>query len=63
MCGHSRDVVVPGRATMPFLHVLGTPLVPAWTILSRISARNTYNMWAGYQSSGPLCLVSSGERH
>ena len=63
MCGHSRYGVVPGRTTMPFLWVPVTPLVPAWSILSRVGARKTYNMWAGYQSSGPLCLVSSGERH
>ena len=60
---HSRDGVVPGRTTMPLLWVPGTPLVPAWLIQSRVGARKTYNMWAGYQSSGPLCLVSSGERH
>ena len=59
---HSRDGVVPGRTTMPLLWVPGTPLVPAWLIQSRVGARKTYNMWAGYQSSGPLCLVSSGER-
>ena len=62
MSGHSCDGVVPGRATMPFLRFPGTPLVPAWLILSRVGARKTYSMWAGYQSSGPLCLVSSGER-
>ena len=62
MCGHSRDRVVPGRATMPFLCVPGTPLVPAWLIRSSVDARKMYNMWAGYQSSGSLCLVSSGER-
>ena len=59
---HSRDGVVPGRTTMPLLWVPGTPLVPAWLIQSRVGARKTYNMWAGYQSSGSLCLVSSGER-
>ena len=62
MCGQSHDGVMPGRATMPFLRVPGTPLVPAWLILSRVGARKTYNMWAAYQSSGPLCLVSLGER-
>ena len=63
ICGHSRDGVVPGMSTMPFLRVPGTPLVPAWMILSRVGARKTYIMWAGYQSSGTLCLVSLGERH
>ena len=63
MCGHSHDGVMLGRATMPFLRVPGTPLVPAWFILSRVGARKTYIMWAGYQSSGFLCLVSSEERH
>ena len=51
MGGHSRDGVVPGRSTMPFLRVPDTPLVPAWMILSRVGARKTYIMWAGYQSS------------
>ena len=63
MCDHSRDGVVPGKATMPFFLVPGTPLLPAWLILSRVGARKTYNMWDGYKSSAPLCLVSSGERH
>ena len=63
MCGHARDGVVPGRVTMPFLCVPGTPSVPAWMILSRAGARKTYIMWDGYQSSGTFCLVSSGERH
>ena len=63
ICGHSRDWVVPGRSTMSFLRVPGTPLVPSWTILSRVGACKTYIMLAGYQLSGSLCLVSSGERH
>ena len=63
MCGHSCDGVVPGRASMPFLPVPGTPLVPALLILSRVGAHKTYNMWAGYQLSGPLWLVSLEERH
>ena len=58
MCGHSRDGIVTGRAIVLFLRVPGTPLIPAWLVLSRVGARKTYNMWAGYQSSGPLCLVS-----
>ena len=63
ICGHSHDGVVPGRSTMSFLRVPGTPLVPTWMILSRVGACKTYIMWAGYQSSGFLCLVSSVEMH
>ena len=52
ICGYSHDGVVPGRSTIPFLRVPGTPLVPAWMIRSKVGARKTYLMWAGYQSSG-----------